>query len=886
MNFSAVIINLGSGNLNEGCPEITAQVIPSNGYPSTQIRGSLPPDLGLAELYRQWQLLYREYYQETRAIEIDNSGVTHFSEIEFRDLCEQLKLRFNAWLSSPSFAPIDRRLSRFLNPDQEIQIIITTDDSQLRRLPWHLWNLLTDYPYAEVVLSSLEYYGGKTPPPTRKGKVRVLAVFGEATAIDLKRDRAEIESLPGAESYFLEQPDSKQFNESLWEKQGWDILFFAGHSYTEDNKGHLHLNPHSTLSLDTFHQALTTAVSKGLKLAIFNSCDGLGLTKTLADLGLPCAIVMREAIPNPVAEEFFRQFLIAFAGGKSLHLAIREARERLEKLESCYPCASWLPVLCQPPTVITAYWEKWQGNREFWRWLTQEKPRREKALIWGIFGAVGTQAFLQLNPLELWLLLSAWKQTEEKKLAADASDDSILVVSYETPSQDNAIAQLLEQKTLNLDLIQRLANRDPDFTTSPEQLTSGTYQIEVEVVKEENHKITYSFPGVVDLTRPTITAINRISSSDRVAIEFSEGIDPNSLGKEDITLINEKATELDTSQLTIETINERTFAVENIPSESLQLSVNMKGVRDRAGNEGNLIISSNLTSQTPNSDASDSPPESPEDSSPEEKPDQQSPTSPDDKQDKQPPTSPDNKQDKEENPSPQPSPPPSEETNLITGKIEITIEQLSSENPPPSEELPGVDVDDIVTPSQHHFSAFLLLENDHFHFSVETHLLLSSDQVEEIPSFPESLTESDLANEYETVIIEERNIQQWGNSNLINETTEDNLFAVSDVFEIPEGETNLDAVFNNILAPWKDIPENGETTDTFFEYWISGKVMTRFAFNDELLSNLNEIETIIEQIYQSLNLASENIEEDFLRETIAEISDQLAVTSDQLSVTS
>lgn len=876
MNFSAVIINLGSGNLNEGCPEITTQVIPSNGYPSTQIRGSLPPDLGLAELYRQWQLLYREYYQETRAIEIDNSGVTHFSEIEFRDLCEQLKLRFNAWLSSPSFAPIDRRLSRFLNPDQEIQIIITTDDSQLRRLPWHLWNLLTDYPYAEVVLSSLEYYGGKTPPPTGKGKVRVLAVFGEATAIDLKRDRAEIESLPGAESYFLEQPDSKQFNESLWEKQGWDILFFAGHSYTEDNKGHLHLNPHSTLSLDTFHQALTTAVSKGLKLAIFNSCDGLGLTKTLADLGLPCAIVMREAIPNPVAEEFFRQFLIAFAGGKSLHLAIREARERLEKLESCYPCASWLPVLCQPPTVITAYWEKWRENRGFWRWLTQEKPRREKALIWAIFGAVGTQAFLQLNPLELWLLLSAWKQTEEKRLAADASDDSILVVSYETNSQDDAIAQLLEQKTLNLDLIQRLANRDPDFITSPEPLLSGSYQIEVEVVKEENHKITYSFPGVVDLTRPTITAIHRIPSSprlDRFSIEFSEAIAADSFGKEDITLTNEKATELNTSQLTIETLNERTFAVENIPSESLQLSVNMKGVRDRAGNEGNLIISSKINSQTQNSDPSNSSRESPEDLSPDNQPDQQPPTSPNDNPDQ------------EENPSPQPSPTPSEETNVITGKIEITIEEIASENPPPSEDLPEIDPNEIPTLSQHHFTAFLLLENDHFHFSVETHLLLFSDQMDETPSFPNSISESELANEYETVTIKKRNIQQWEkNSNIINpETTEDNLFAVSDVFEIPEGETNLDAAFNDALATLQDIPENEETTDTFFEYWMIGKVITRFAFNQELVSNMNEIETIIELINQSLNLANENIEQDLLRGTIAEMGDFLnAISSSEL----
>ena len=60
-------------------------------------------------------------------------------------------------------------------------------------------------------------------------------------------------------------------------------------------------------------------------------------------------IVMREPVPDRVAQEFLKYFLQAFARGDTLYLSVREARERLQGLENQFPCATWLPVICQNP---------------------------------------------------------------------------------------------------------------------------------------------------------------------------------------------------------------------------------------------------------------------------------------------------------------------------------------------------------------------------------------------------------------------------------------------------------------------------------------------------------------------------------------------------------
>ncbi|MGK7914779.1 MAG: substrate-binding domain-containing protein, partial [Prochloraceae cyanobacterium] len=147
-----------------------------------------------------------------------------------------------------------------------------------------------------------------------------------------------------------------------WE-QPWDILFFAGHSRSEGQRGRIYINQNDSLSIEEISSALKKVIEGGLQLAIFNSCDGLGLANELEKLHIPQTIVMREAVPDRVAQKFLTYFLPSFAQGATLYQAVRWARERLKGLESEIPGASWLPVICQNPAVVPPTWSDLLGKK-------------------------------------------------------------------------------------------------------------------------------------------------------------------------------------------------------------------------------------------------------------------------------------------------------------------------------------------------------------------------------------------------------------------------------------------------------------------------------------------------------------------------------------------
>ena len=289
---------------------------------------------------------------------IEDAAVTHVSEAEFAAICGELQRHIDAWLESEGFRPIERQLRMRLSPDDEIRVIIQTEDSSTRKLPWCIWQFFRDYPRAEVALSALNF-----APRTKSGRtsdrVRILAILGRSAGIDVESDRQLLENLAATQVVFLVEPQRREFNEQLWERQGWDILFFAGHSSVQDSErmGQIYINPTESLTIPQLHHALTRAIERGLQLAIFNSCEGLGLASQLADLNIPQTIVMREPVPDLVAQEFLKYFLIAFLEGQSLYLAVREARERLQGLEGEFPGASWLPVLFQNPAATPPRWQ-------------------------------------------------------------------------------------------------------------------------------------------------------------------------------------------------------------------------------------------------------------------------------------------------------------------------------------------------------------------------------------------------------------------------------------------------------------------------------------------------------------------------------------------------
>lgn len=364
-----VVLSLGQGTLYDGFPVVTAQIGEADNPYHMKFTASLPPAPEIAELYRKWRSLYSAYYQRLtlrQEVDVDNdfeieeAFVTHVSEVDLNDLCQQLSHRINAWLNIPEFRRIDQQLRTQLKPSEEIRLLIETNDNLLRRLPWHLWNLFEDYPNAEVALSASEYQQTRSSV-NYTDKVRILAIFGNSQGIDISKDRNFLEKLSSqAEIEFLVEPKLEKFHDILWRKR-WDILFFAGHS-SSDEKACLQLNQTDEISFDQLKYALKRAINNGLKLAIFNSCDSLGLAQQLQELHIPQVIVMREPVPDVVAQEFLKYFLTEFSTGQSLYTAVRSGRERLQGLEGEFPCATWLPVICQNPAEVPMVWQKEQAT--------------------------------------------------------------------------------------------------------------------------------------------------------------------------------------------------------------------------------------------------------------------------------------------------------------------------------------------------------------------------------------------------------------------------------------------------------------------------------------------------------------------------------------------
>ena len=237
--------------------------------------------------------------------------------------------------------------------------MIRSQTPEIWQLPWHRWEFLQNYSNLEVSFSPLQTLS--TPKlcssnAIRSASLKILVVLGDATGIDIQKDRHSFEQ-SGAQVEVLTEPKRKDLIAKL-QDHSYDLLFFAGHSRTDKGVGFIDLNPTDSLTLEELRSTLKQAIHKGLQLAIFNSCDGLGLVKALEQLQIPHLIVMREPVPDAIAQSFLKVFLQKFSSGVVFHLAAREAREELTKFEDHFPCASWLPLIWQSPSAAPLRWKQ------------------------------------------------------------------------------------------------------------------------------------------------------------------------------------------------------------------------------------------------------------------------------------------------------------------------------------------------------------------------------------------------------------------------------------------------------------------------------------------------------------------------------------------------
>ncbi len=343
------------GTLEQGF-RVTLEISDIGAPVFTEVSGGLPAAVLLSAELKHWQKSYRASLGQSRiTLEAISLQTGALSQIEAcKTSAKKIQSLLKQWLSAPEFQPIEGRLRDVLSPNEFIEILLKSSDPQLHRMPWHLWDFIERNPNIELSISSPSER--LTTVKSTHERVRILAVLGDRRGIDTDADRQLLQQLPNTELVFLVEPSRQELHQHLWE-QAWDILFFAGHSQTEENRGCLNLNPTESLTLEELNFGLRKAISRGLQLAIFNSCDGLGLAYDLEQLHIPHTIVMGEPVPDFVAQAFLKEFLKAFANGFHLQISIRQAREYLQGLEGDFPCASWLPTTFQNSATASLTWQ-------------------------------------------------------------------------------------------------------------------------------------------------------------------------------------------------------------------------------------------------------------------------------------------------------------------------------------------------------------------------------------------------------------------------------------------------------------------------------------------------------------------------------------------------
>ncbi len=362
-----VILKFVQGNFEQGF-FVNLYIWSGSDRPEADIEGYLPPAPELPIFYNKWRSAYLSYKEIRRIQKKPLVPEDNYSDAEVNETAKNLLDFFNNWLKSEQFIEIKERLLvnlAKLTDNDEMLLIIQTKDPLLRRLPWHCWNLLLPYSHQVEVALSAPKFQRVVNSSKPKEKIRILAIIGDITGINTKPDTEVINNLCGnsAEAKFLHQPSTEKIKKCLSDEQGWDIFFFAGHSSSQANgeNGCIYVNQTTKITIPELEEALTTSINRGLQLAIFNSCDGLGIASDFAALQIPQMIVMREPVADAVAQFFLKYFLEAFYNGKSLYASVREARKVLEGYKTESPCASWLPVICQNPAHKPPTWDTLLG---------------------------------------------------------------------------------------------------------------------------------------------------------------------------------------------------------------------------------------------------------------------------------------------------------------------------------------------------------------------------------------------------------------------------------------------------------------------------------------------------------------------------------------------
>jgi ABC-type branched-subunit amino acid transport system substrate-binding protein len=205
-----------------------------------------------------------------------------------------------------------------------------------------------------------------SPKYTFPTPVKILMLVGKYTEldqhIDTETDKKLISNLPGAAQPNIVEVTSIAEVINALDNNKFDILMFAGHSSTlpDGTDTTIWLTDNLTININQISNQIRNALNRRhhpLVLAIFNSCDGIGIDGQLKEQGIriPYLIAMKARITDEIAHTFLTLFLRYFVRNRmSFQMAYQQAQNGLHPF---VPGAESLPILCvKQPIMPNLFW--------------------------------------------------------------------------------------------------------------------------------------------------------------------------------------------------------------------------------------------------------------------------------------------------------------------------------------------------------------------------------------------------------------------------------------------------------------------------------------------------------------------------------------------------
>lgn len=538
-------------------------IIEKDSQSSPPIQGHLSVNTEIFNYYKKWRESYflslnnnRSFrgvfeFDKTITTNQSNQNNNKFNEVNFCRKCwHDLQQEMRRWLeeNSSNLKNIESALNGEFNLyPQDSNLLILTNNHNLWKLPWYEWQILINHSSVGVSFGFSDFKDSSNSisnfslsqlhnnnnqnnlsftsnsfsfphlfnqiPHTldnlkkdfkiyfaRQKTVKILGVLGNDTiknsnqTLNLNEDKKSIKGLTNAIADFLDKPQSSLFIKSI--TNNYDIISYAGHS----KDGLIEINDIETIRIGDFNHYLTEAIeNKGLKILIFNSCDGLPFSLDILRLNLPLScIVMQEPISDQSAYLFLRKFLTNYSNNISLSTSVRLAQQNLQgeaipETELAIPGVESLPKLIQSPSVKPPTYQELQ------------KPPRHQFSVFNLKSLIAISLIITMTVTGLRFLgklqpmeLIAYDNLIQQKIPT--KPDSRFLVIRVTPKDESWLTQCANTigagaRTLSDANIGKIINK---LQSSQAKL------IGIDIFRE----------GDIDETAPVKCKINNLNNAD------------------------------------------------------------------------------------------------------------------------------------------------------------------------------------------------------------------------------------------------------------------------------------------------------------------------------------------------------------------------------------